>query len=86
MDSTKANKTDVYTKAEIDGKLTGGMHFKGTVATYDDLPDDAEVGDMYNVLDTGANYAWNGTAWDPLGGSFVIEYATATEVTAVLTA
>ena len=26
------------------------------------------VGDVYNVLDTGMNYAWNGTEWDALGG------------------
>lgn len=81
LDSTKANKTDVYTKAEVDGKLTGGMHFKGTVATYDDLPDDAEVGDMYNVLDTGSNYAWNGTLWDKLSENIDLSsYATITYV------
>ena len=55
-----------YNKTEIDGKLTGAMHFKGTVNTVQALPTGASVGDMYNVKSTGANYAWDGTAWDKL--------------------
>ena len=61
------NTTSYYTKTEVDGKLSGAMHFKGTVATVDDLPSsDNEVGDMYNVTSTGANYAWDGENWDKL--------------------
>ena len=58
--------TDAYTKTEIDGKLSGAMHFKGTVATVSALPSEATQGDMYNVEATGANYAWDGTQWDKL--------------------
>ena len=50
--------------AEIKSSITAALHYKGSVATYDDLPTDAKVGDLYNVLDTGANYAWTGTEWD----------------------
>ena len=57
---------DAYTKTEIDGKLTAAMHFKGTVDNVSLLPESAETGDMYNVKSTGANYAWDGTAWDKL--------------------
>ena len=65
--SGKANSTEVYTKTEIDGKLTGAMTFKGTVTTSSALPTTGnKTGDMYNVGDTGANYAWDGTAWDKL--------------------
>ena len=59
--------TSYYTKSELDGKLSGAMHFKGTVATVAALPSSGqEVGDMYNVTATGANYAWDGSAWDKL--------------------
>ena len=59
--------TNYYTKSEIDGKLSAGMHYKGTVASYSDLPTTGnQTGDLYNVTDTGANYAWSGTAWDKL--------------------
>ena len=59
--------TDAYTKSQIDGKLSGAMHFKGTVASASALPTtDNTQGDMYNVTDTGANYAWDGTEWDKL--------------------
>lgn len=44
------------------------MRYKGSVATYDDLPpaEDNQVGDVWNVLDTGNNYAWDGEAWDEI--------------------
>ena len=59
--------TNYYTKTEIDGKLSAGMHYKGTVASYSNLPSsDNQVGDLYNVTDTGSNYAWDGTAWDKM--------------------
>src|SRR5574344_353408 len=49
--------------------------YKGSVATYADLPATGNVGDVYNVvaaygtIPAGTNYAWNGTTWDALGGS-----------------
>ena len=59
--------TDAYTKTEIDGKLSGAMHFKGTKASASALPSTGNTqGDMWNVSDTGANYAWDGSAWDKL--------------------
>jgi hypothetical protein len=59
--------TSYYTKSELDGKLSGAMHFKGTKATVSALPSSGqEVGDMWNVTETGANYAWDGTNWDKL--------------------
>ena len=59
--------TSYYTKSEIDGKLSGAMHFKGTKATVSDLPSSGQqIGDMYNITETGANYAWDGSNWDKL--------------------
>ena len=59
-----------YTKTEIDGKLTGAMHYKGTVATVAALSEISSpaIGDVYNVTATGDNYAWDGSAWDKLSG------------------
>lgn len=47
--------------------LLSVLDYKGQVASEIDLPEDAELGDVYNVSDTGMNYAWNGTQWDALG-------------------
>lgn len=61
------NTTSYYTKTELDGKLNSAMHFKGTKDRVADLPSSGqEVGDMWNVQLTGANYAWDGSAWDKL--------------------
>lgn len=70
--------SDAYTKAEIDGKLTGAMHYKGQVASYDALPSSGNIqGDVWNVEDDGHNYAWNGTGWDKLAGEVDLsDYAT----------
>ena len=53
---------------QLDAKLTSAMHYKGTVAAYENLPDASVVGDVYNVTATGKNYAWDGTQWDELSG------------------
>ena len=45
----------------------GVFKVKGSVASYDNLPQSGqEVGDVYNVLDTGANYVWTDNGWDKL--------------------
>ena len=74
--ATPTQGGDATTKAYVDdeiGKAVAGAYKpKGSVATYDDLPTTGNtVGDVYNVLDTGANYVWveeNGVGyWDKLG-------------------
>lgn len=76
---------DAATKDELEEvkeQVTKAYHFKGSVDTYEDLEDieDPEEGDVYNVRDTGKNYAWvveGGTGyWDDLGGVFEIETLT----------
>ena len=71
----KANAADVYTKTEVDAKVSSVYKFKGTVATVDALPTEGNVeGDVYNVTSTGENYAWVAATeteegfWDDLGG------------------
>lgn len=41
--------------------------FKGSVANTSSLPTNAKVGDVYDVQDSGNNYAWTGSSWDSLG-------------------
>ena len=58
---------DAYTKAEVDAKVSSVYKFKGSVATFSDLPSEGQViGDVYNITETGANYAWTDAGWDKL--------------------
>lgn len=73
--------TDVYTKSEIDTKLTSAMTYKGSVNTYADLPTSGnKVGDFYNITATGNNYAWTGTEWDETGIVDLSAYLKASDV------
>lgn len=66
---SKADKATTYTKTEVDNKVNSVYKYKGSVETFSALPtDDLIIGDVYNVLDTGINYAWTGILWDDLGG------------------
>lgn len=70
-----ANGNDPYqTESDVDNKISTAIssvyRYKGSVATYNDLPASGNTtGDVWDVQDTGMNYAWNGTGWDPLGAS-----------------
>lgn len=46
------------------------IQYKGQVNTVGDLPSGAKAGDMYNVVETGANYVWNGNTWDKLSETY----------------
>ena len=93
-DTSKADKattlagygiTDAYTKAQVDQKLTGGMHYKGSVQTVADLPASGnQVGDFYNIIATGDNYAWDGTAWDQTGSIVDLQPITNAEIDAIV--
>lgn len=78
-------------KTYIDNELSTVYTYKNSVADYAALQAivDPEVGDVYNVVaahgnpgdadytPAGTNYAWNGTAWDALGGTVDLSnYAT----------
>lgn len=76
---------DAYTKSEIDTKLTGGMHYKGSVQTVADLPASGnQVGDFYNVIATGENYAWDGSAWDQTGSMVDLQPITNAEIDTIV--
>lgn len=73
--------TDAYTKSEVDAKVSSVYRFKGSVASFSALPTTGNVtGDVWNVEDTGSNYAWDGTAWDKLSETVdLTPYLTKTE-------
>ena len=54
----------------MDNKISAVFRYKGSVPTYADLIALTEmvVGDVYNVTETGDNYAWTDTEWDKLAG------------------
>ena len=62
------------TKADLG--LDTIYNYKGQVETYNDLPSSGNhVGDVWNVADTGENYAWNeDDEWDCLTGAEVVYF------------
>ena len=76
----KADKSDTYTKAQVDAKLSGAYKVKGS-STFETLPKDNNVvGGVYNITnafnlggkhyDAGTNVVWTEDGWDALSGSF----------------
>lgn len=74
--TTMLNRAKSYTDQQINAKLSSALKYKGSKDTYADLPKTGnQVGDVWNVVaaygntHAGTNWAWNGTIWDPLGGT-----------------
>lgn len=92
----KANKSDVYTKEEVNALIGSAFKYKGTVANYEDLPVEGNIiGDVWNIenasiehgIHAGDNVAWNGSDWDRLGGTVdLTNYVTQTEFAPVVNA
>lgn len=76
-------KTQTYSQSQVDAKIsaasTKAYKIKGSVDTFDKLPQTGQVeGDVWNVLaafsidskpyPAGTNVVWADGAWDPLGG------------------
>ena len=58
------------TKSYVDSAVASVYKYKGSVANTGALPSSSNaVGDVYNVEDTGDNYAWDGSKWDKLAGT-----------------
>ena len=73
---------------DLRASVAAALDYKGTKDTYEDLPsEDNKKGDVWNVVaahgttPAGTNYAWDGTQWDPLGGTVDLSgYYTKTQV------
>lgn len=82
---TVITETDVDNK--INSKVTNVYKYIGSVTDATDLPtSDIVTGSVYNIVNKseygpkGTNVAWDGEAWDSLGGSFEVEALTDTEI------
>lgn len=88
----KADKLTTYTKTEVDGLISSTYRAKGSVDNYSSLPTTGrKQGDVWNVIDTGANYVWvlnlNNTGiagWDNLSG--VVDLSSYATISAMNTA
>ncbi|WP_300412417.1 hypothetical protein [uncultured Oscillibacter sp.] len=77
------NKPDLALKSD----LTNVYTYKGSKVNYAALPESGNtVGDVWNVEDTGMNYAWTGEGWDALGAAFEIQAITNEEIDAITAA
>lgn len=81
--SQLTNDSGYQTKAQLDAAVeeiksaqSRVLTYMGTKQTYAELPATGNTdGDVWNVVEAngnipaGTNYAWDGTQWDPLGGT-----------------
>ena len=75
----KADKSDTYTKSQVDQKVSGLYKVKGS-STFENLPKTNAVGDTYNITNSftlnevvypaGTNIVYTGNGWDALSGVF----------------
>jgi len=61
--------TDAYTKTEVNGLVSGVLHYKGTKATVADVAavTSKSIGDVWHVTADGSEWAYDGNAWQELG-------------------
>lgn len=59
----------------IEEAAVGGIHYRGSVATKDELPTNPQQGDLYECIDTGIEYCWNGTEWFEYGSAHFVPVA-----------
>lgn len=62
--------TDAYTKTEVDGLVSGVLHYKGAKANTSALPNSGNaIGDVWHITSDGSEWAWDGTEWQELGST-----------------
>lgn len=72
--------------------ITNVYKYKGTVTDVSKLPSANTAGDVYDIQaesaygPAGTNVAWNGKAWDALGGKFAITEASTAEIDSIFSA
>lgn len=85
LSSSYATKSEVASTYAKKTDIANMYKYKGGVTTYANLPTSGNTaGDVYDVQSDGHNYAWNGSAWDDLGGTFRIETITNTEIDTIV--
>jgi len=71
---------------EFKATLSTVYHFRGSVADLAELQaiQDPEIGDVYNIIDTGMNAAWDGEQWDDFGSiADLSEYVTFDDIAGI---
>lgn len=77
--------TTAAMQTAINTAVASAYIYKGSVANYAALPASGQTtGWVYNVEDTGMNYAWNGSAWDALGMTLNIETLQNSEIDTII--
>lgn len=79
---------------DLKASVAAALDYKGTKDTYEELPTKGnKKGDVWNVVaahgttPAGTNYAWDGAAWDPLGGTIDLSgYYTKSQVDGAISA
>lgn len=65
------------------GVVEGALNFKGSVQTKAELPETANVGDIYQVIEDSTMYIWDGDSWEIFHAIDLSGYATEEEVNAL---
>lgn len=60
---------------DIKESLAGGIYYRGSVPSYDDLPINAKQGDLYEVTADGSEWCFNGEKWFEYGTSHFVPVA-----------
>lgn len=89
MSAADYSKLAAFENASVYAKksdISNVYKWKGSVETYDDLPDGASGGDVYDVKDTGMNYAWDDSEqkWDALGSIMQIDTMSAEDINTMM--
>lgn len=86
--TAEKNKLAGFSSAEnyaLKSDIVNVYKYKGSVAAYAELPtDNLTAGDVYDVQESGMNYAWTGTEWDNLGSVFEITAITNDEIDTIM--
>lgn len=84
-DSGYITQTYADTTYAAKSEISGAYKYKGSVATYVDLPSTGlTAGDVYDVQSDNMNYAWTGSAWDQLGSTFTITNISNADIDTIL--
>lgn len=71
IDDTRPSNDKGYSSAKITQLLSAVYKFVGEVDTFNDLPDTANFGDVYKVLENNNKYWWDGTGWDDFEEDYI---------------
>ena len=77
--------TSTWGELKYVGVNEGATHFIGTVATKAELPESAEIGDIYQVTEDSKMYIWDGDSWEIFHAVDLSNYYTKEETSNLVT-